>query len=144
MGFAKVVITGWFPVFRSANSTGRMPLESEEIPLDLSPKPRPPWGTLRLAGQYKRRGSDRLRIFGSHDGYQDDMVGGTLSTTAHFKPLVGHGGFDSSMYAYLIYRNRPIAWGLRSRPLAIVRLSPWRYEYDAAFVVAMTFENFQI
>ena len=57
-----------------------------------------------------------------------------------FQPLIGHGGFDSGMYAYGIYRNA-IEWAFDSANLPIVKLSPWRYAYDAAFVVRHDVEN---
>jgi len=55
-------------------------------------------------------------------------------------PLIGHGGRDSGMYAYLIYRNA-IEWAFEAANVPIVKLSPWRYEHDAAFVVRHDFEN---
>ena len=58
-----------------------------------------------------------------------------------FQPLIGHGGFASGMYAYGIYRNA-IEWAFDSANLPIVKLSPWRYPYDAAFVVRHDFENY--
>jgi hypothetical protein len=57
------------------------------------------------------------------------------------QPLIGHGGYDSGMYAYLIYRNA-IETAFQSANEPIIRLSPWRYQYDAAFVVRHDFENY--
>ena len=37
------------------------------------------------------------------------------------------------MYAYLIYRHA-IEWAFEAANLPIIKLSPWRYEYDAAFI----------
>jgi hypothetical protein len=59
-----------------------------------------------------------------------------------FQPLIGHGGYDPGMYAYLIYR-KAIEWAFESRALPIVRVSPWPYQYDAAFVVRHDFESDQ-
>jgi len=56
------------------------------------------------------------------------------------EPLVGHGGYDAGMYAYVIYRSA-IEWAFESANLPLVKLSPWRYPYDAAFVVRHDFEN---
>ena len=56
------------------------------------------------------------------------------------QPLIGHGGYDAGMYAYGIYRSA-IDWAFEAAQLPIVSLSPWRYAYDAAFVVRHDFEN---
>ena len=65
---------------------------------------------------------------------------GILSTMAQVQPLIGHGGYDPVMYAYLIYRNA-IEWAFEAANLPIIKLSPWPYEYDAAFIVRHDFEN---
>ncbi|WP_157046190.1 Ig-like domain-containing protein [Geotalea uraniireducens] len=57
------------------------------------------------------------------------------------QPLIGHGMIDPSMYAYLVYR-RAIEWAFESFTLPIVKLSPWRYPYDAALVVRHDFEEY--
>lgn len=58
------------------------------------------------------------------------------------QPLIGHGGFDPGIYAYLIYR-KAIEWAFESFRLPIVRVSPWPYQYNAAFMVRHDFENIQ-
>ena len=58
------------------------------------------------------------------------------------QPLLGHGGYDLSMYSYLIYR-RAIEWAFESFSLPIVKVSPWQYQYNAAFLVRHDFENDQ-
>jgi VCBS repeat-containing protein len=50
------------------------------------------------------------------------------------QPLIGHGMVDPGMYAYLIYRSA-IEWAFESLGAPIVRLSPWRYPYDAALLI---------
>ena len=65
---------------------------------------------------------------------------GQLIYHAAFQPLVGHGGFDAGMYAYLIYR-KAIEWAFEEAGLPIIKLSPWRYPYDAALIVRHDFEN---
>jgi len=57
-----------------------------------------------------------------------------------FQPLIGHGGNDPGMYAYLIYR-KAIEWAFASFTLPIVKVSPWPYQYDAAFINRHDFEN---
>jgi hypothetical protein len=60
---------------------------------------------------------------------------------AALQPLIGHGGFAPSMYAYAIFR-RAIEWAFEAAQRPVVKLSPWPYEYDAAFMVRHDFENF--
>ena len=59
-----------------------------------------------------------------------------------FQPLIGHGGYDPGMYEYLIYR-KAIEWAFESFSLPIFKVSPWPYQYNAAFVVRHDFENNQ-
>jgi hypothetical protein len=58
-----------------------------------------------------------------------------------FQPLLGHGGFAPGMYAYLILR-RSIEWAFASASIPVPKLSPWPYQYDAAFMVRHDLENF--
>ena len=120
--------------------TWRMPLYSEQIPLGVSPD---------------------HEVHGSHWVFQVAADAGTtviangdsgplLASRQYGKgvfiyhgaaqPLIGHGGYDSSMYAYLIYRNA-IEWAFEAARLPVVKLSPWRYGYDAAYFVRHDFEN---
>lgn len=57
-----------------------------------------------------------------------------------FQPLIGHGGYDPAMYAYVIYR-RAIEWAFESFSLPIMRVSPWPYQYDSAMMARHDFEN---
>ena len=57
------------------------------------------------------------------------------------QPLIGHGGWSPSMYAYLIFRNA-IEWAFESANLPVAKLSPWPYNYDAAFMVRHDLENY--
>ncbi len=61
---------------------------------------------------------------------------------APMQPLVGHGGWSPSMYAYGIFRNA-IEWAFESARLSIPKLSPWPYAYDAAFIIRHDLENYQ-
>src|SRR6185436_8881159 len=60
---------------------------------------------------------------------------------AGFQPLVGHGGFAPGMYSYVIMR-RAIEWAFESANLPVPKLSPWPYQYDAAFMIRHDLENF--
>jgi hypothetical protein len=50
---------------------------------------------------------------------------------AAMQPLIGHGGWAPSTYAYSIFRNA-IEWAFRSANRPVVKLSPWPYPYKAA------------
>jgi hypothetical protein len=56
-------------------------------------------------------------------------------------PLIGHGGYDSGMYSYVILR-RAIEWAFEASNLPLVKLAPWQYPYDAAFVFRHDWENY--
>jgi hypothetical protein len=56
------------------------------------------------------------------------------------QPLIGHGGFDVGMYPYLIFR-RAIEWAFEAAGAPIIKISPWQYDYDAAFIARHDFEN---
>ncbi len=65
---------------------------------------------------------------------------GTFIYHADLQPLLGFGGADSGMYAYGIYRSA-IQWAFEAAGLPLIRLSPWRYSYDAAFIIRHDLEN---
>jgi len=60
---------------------------------------------------------------------------------ADMQPLIAHGGNGPGMYAYMIFR-RAIEWAFESAQRPVVKLSPWPYQYDAAFMVRHDLENF--
>ena len=117
----------------------RMPLSAEEIPLGVSP---------------------RHSVHGDHYVFQVYAADATVIATGDagpllaakqygngnfiyhgaMQPLVGHGVYDPAMYAYSIYRNA-IEWAFEAANLPIIKLSPWRYQYNAAFIVRHDFEN---
>jgi hypothetical protein len=57
------------------------------------------------------------------------------------QPLLEYGGRGVGMYSYLIVR-KAIEWAFEESSTPILKLSPWRYEYDAAYTVRHDFENF--
>jgi uncharacterized repeat protein (TIGR01451 family) len=123
----------------SGTLTWRMPLHSEEIP----------WG---VTGAHSIHGNHSVWQVVASDAevIANGSSGPLLTTKNHgqgrfiyhgaFNPLIGHGGNDSGMYAYVIYRNA-IEWAFEFANLPIVKLSPWQYPYDAAFVIRHDFEN---
>ncbi|HEX5221481.1 MAG TPA: Ig-like domain-containing protein [Verrucomicrobiae bacterium] len=61
---------------------------------------------------------------------------------APMQPLIGHGGWAPTMYAYGIFRNA-IDWAFEAARLPVPRLSPWPYGYDAAFMIRHDLENYK-
>jgi hypothetical protein len=53
---------------------------------------------------------------------------------AELQPLLGDTGYSSSAFAYTIYRHA-IEWAFEAAGMPIVKVSPWRYPYDAAGMV---------
>jgi hypothetical protein len=60
---------------------------------------------------------------------------------ASFQPLMAHGGFGPGMYTYVMFR-RAIEWAFENANMPIPKISPWPYQYDAAFMVRHDLENF--
>ncbi len=52
---------------------------------------------------------------------------------APLEPLIGHGGWAPSTYAYSIFRNA-IEWAFQSANVPVVKVSPWPYPYQAAVI----------
>ncbi len=61
---------------------------------------------------------------------------------AAMQPLLGVGGFAPGMYAYGIFRNA-IQWAFQSANLPIAKVSPWPYQYNAAYMVRHDLEDYQ-
>ena len=117
----------------------RMPLTSEEIPWGVSPS-HPVHGNhyvwqVRTSDATVVANGDNSPLLATKSYGQGQFI-----YHGAMQPLIGHGGYDSGMYAYGIYRN-VIEWAFASANLPIVKLSPWRYPYDAAFMARHDFEN---
>ncbi|MGO9008551.1 MAG: beta strand repeat-containing protein, partial [Bryobacteraceae bacterium] len=61
---------------------------------------------------------------------------------AAMQPLIGNGGWAPGMYTYGIFRNA-IEWAFASANQPIIKLSPWPYQYNAAYMVRHDFEDYQ-
>ncbi|MEK7781160.1 MAG: Ig-like domain-containing protein, partial [Verrucomicrobiota bacterium] len=61
---------------------------------------------------------------------------------APMQPALGFGGYAPGMYAYRIFRNS-IEWAFETLNVPVTKLSPWPYEFDAAFSMRHDLENFQ-
>ncbi len=59
---------------------------------------------------------------------------------AAMQPLLGQGGYDSGMYAYVIFR-RAIEWAFEAAKLPVTKVSPWPYAYDAAVIFRHDLED---
>jgi hypothetical protein len=142
MGFVKLTDHRLVSNIPAGENYWRMPLTSEEIPLGVSPS-------------HDIHGYHFVWVVNATDAtvvaegfYSNPFLAvkkygnGNFIYHSALQPLIGHGGYDSGMYAYLIYRNA-IKWAFESANVPIIKLSPWRYQYDAAFVVRHDFENYQ-
>jgi len=49
-------------------------------------------------------------------------------------PLVGYGIFSPGMYEYTFFR-KAIEWAFETWSLPVIKVSPWPYQYDSAFVI---------
>ena len=121
--------------------TWRMPSYSEEISWGISPNhpflaPHDIWKVVPSAATIIAQGdgSPFLAVKPFGNGY--------FIYTAEFQPLIGHGGFAPGMYAYVIFK-KAIEWAFENAKKPVVKLSPWPFAYDAAFMVRHDLENFQ-
>jgi hypothetical protein len=120
--------------------TWRMPSYSDEIPWGISPShpylaPHDVWQVTSAGATVLAQGdtSPFLAVRQYGKGY--------FIYCSAFQPLIGHSGFAPSMYAYLILR-RSIEWAFESANMPIPKLSPWPFQYDAAYMVRHDLENF--
>ena len=140
MGFQVVADHRLVAHIPGGSLTWRMPLSSEEIPWGVSPSralhgAHYTWRVNAAEGTTVIANGDAgplltIRPYGK----------GSFIYHGALQPLIGHGGYDSGMYAYLIYR-KAIENAFEVALLPLIKLSPWRYPYDAAFVVRHDFEN---
>jgi Putative Ig domain/Bacterial Ig domain len=124
----------------NGQNTWRMPSSSEEIPWGISPShpflaPHDIWQVQATDATVLAQGDTTpfLAVKPYGKGY--------FIYCAAYQPLIGHSGFAPSMYAYVIFR-RAIEWAFESANLPLPKLSPWPYQYDAAFMVRHDLENF--
>ena len=110
-----------------------MPYSAEDIPYGVAPDNA--FNTVHLAWQVQ---AGDASVIADGDTYPYLLVKqfgrGYFIYSAAMQPLIGHGGNDSGMYAYGIFRNA-IEWAFESAKLPIPKLSPWPYPYDAALEI---------
>ncbi|MFZ5877417.1 MAG: beta strand repeat-containing protein [Nitrospirota bacterium] len=124
----------------SASVSWRMPHNSDEIPLGVSPRHAVHPGN-HFVFQVTAAGATVIANGDSGPLLATRPYGmGRFVYHGAMQPLIGHGVYDPAMYAYLMYR-RAIEWAFESTTLPIVRLSPWQFPYNAALIVRHDFEN---
>ncbi|HWX19240.1 MAG TPA: hypothetical protein VN578_04945, partial [Candidatus Binatia bacterium] len=126
--------------FPSGSLTHRLPASSEEIPWGISPshpflEPHDIWQVSAGDATVIATGDSLPYLLVKPYGK------GYFIYHAAFQPLIGHSGFAPGMYAYGIFR-KAIEWAFQSANLAVPKLSPWPYPYDAAFMIRHDLENF--
>jgi hypothetical protein len=120
--------------------TWRIPSKSEEIPQGISPDHifHAPHDVWRVA-------SGGATVLATGDFLPNLLIKkygkGWIIYWAQMQPLIGNGSFAPGMYSYLVLR-RAIEWAFESQNLPVMKLSPWPYPYDAAFMVRHDLENF--
>ena len=62
-----------------------------------------------------------------------DYSSGRFFYHSEFVPLVGFGIYSPGIYEYTFFR-RAIEWAFEARSLPLVKMSPWQYQYDSAFI----------
>src|ERR1051325_12233073 len=120
--------------------TWRIPSRSEEISWGISPNhnflaPHDVWRVASSGATVLATGDSLPYLLVKKYGK------GWFIYCAQLQPLVGHGGVAPGMYADVVFR-RAIEWAFEANFLAVPKLSPWPYEYDAAFMVRHDLENF--
>lgn len=119
----------------------RMPLTSDDISWGISPSH--PMEGSHYAWQVDAPGATVIAngdqgpyLTVSSYGY------GNIIYDSAMNPLVGFGGLAPSMYSYGIFRNA-IQWAFEAANLPLIRLSPWPYSYNSAYMVRHDFEDYQ-
>ncbi|MBZ5536430.1 MAG: hypothetical protein LAO31_10780, partial [Acidobacteriia bacterium] len=120
----------------------RMPLTSEDIPWGIWPDYQP-LELLTYAWQVNA-GDATVIARGNGTPYVATKSYGRGQFIYHagMQPLMGFSGNAPGMYAYGIFRNA-IEWAFESANLPLVKVSPWPYPYNAAYVVRHDFNNVQ-
>ena len=117
----------------------RMPMAAEQIPMGTWPDYAAHWD--QKAWQVTSQDSEVIASGSSGPILATRPYGlGRFIYYGLQQPLIGNGGFDVGMYTSGIVRNA-IEWAFEASALPIVKVSPWKYPYDAAFVLRHDLEN---
>jgi hypothetical protein len=120
----------------------RMPLGAEEIPIALAANGRHYPRSTHFAWQVQAGDAEALAEGKSCPLLATKSFGkGRFIYFGVMQPILGHGSFDSGMYSYVIFR-RAVEWAFEAANIPLVKLSPWRFQHDAAFIIRHDFENY--
>ncbi|NOS70393.1 MAG: hypothetical protein HOP33_10735, partial [Verrucomicrobia bacterium] len=119
--------------------TWRLPSSSEEIP----------WGTNPT--RVYQQAHDVWRVVNSNATVIAQGDSSPFLTVKQYgqgyfiycsamQPLLGNGGWAPTMYAYLTLR-RSIEWAFETANVPVMKISPWPFQYDAAYMVRHDLEN---
>jgi len=124
----------------SGQLTWRMPTSAEEINWGISPAH--PFLATHDVWKVASSNAVTLAVGDTYPFLLVKQFGkGWFIYYAGMQPLIGHSGFQPSMYSYVIFK-KAIEWAFESVNLPVPRLSPWPYQYDAAFMMRHDLENF--
>jgi len=125
----------------------RLPSASEEIPYGVATTPSAPhdnnqaqaphdlWQVVNSNATVIAQGNTRPFLLVKPYGK------GYFIYCAAMQPMLGNGGWAPTMYAYLTLR-RSIEWAFEASGVPVAKLSPWPFQYDAAFMVRHDLESF--
>ncbi|MDD5139753.1 MAG: immunoglobulin domain-containing protein [Verrucomicrobiales bacterium] len=118
-----------------------MPLSAEDIPLGTSPSH--PVNHNHLVWQVQ---AGDATVVANGNTYPYLLVKpfgkGYFIYHAAMQPLIGHSGWDSGTYAYLVFR-KAIEWAFANANQPVPRLSPWPYSYNAAAMFRHDMEDIE-
>jgi len=131
----------------SGTLTWRMPVTADEISEGISPShmiqgSHYAWKVYASSATVLANGRDEISGVTYPYLSVNNYGQGQIIYHGAFQPILGHGGYDPGMYAYLIVR-RAIEWAFATDLIPIAKVSPWPYAYDAALIVRHDFENDQ-
>jgi hypothetical protein len=121
--------------------TWRMPISADEINWGISPahpnqNPHLVWQVRVSDATVLAQGDTSPYLVTKHYGK------GQFIYISAMQPFVGHGSWAPGMYAYAILR-KSIEWAFDSAQLPIPKVSPWPYQYDAAFIIRHDLEDYR-
>ena len=127
--------------------TWRLPSGSEEIPWGTSSSTTQPHNNGQAQAphdvwQVANNGATVLAQGGSTPFLTVRQYGkGYIIYCAAMQPMLGNGGWAPTVHSYLTLR-RTIEWAFETFDQPVVKLAPWPFQYDAAYIVRHDLESF--
>jgi len=127
--------------------TWRLPSGSEEIPWGLSSDAVQPHNNGQAQAphdvwQVANNGATVLAQGGGTPFLTVRQYGkGYIIYCSAMQPMLGNGGWAPTVHSYLTLR-RSIEWAFETFDQPVVKLAPWPFQYDAAFIVRHDLESF--